>query len=333
MGTLSLGIIGIYSLSPVLLKAIFPAVSRLSTLLGIDPSVIPACIFPVDMGGYQLSKSLMANAAIGRFSAVVIASTLGTVVGFTLPVACGFIRKEDEECFANGVLIGTAALPFGCFAAGIACGLPPDILLRNLTPMILLSVLLGFGLAVFSDAMLRGFKVFGKFVTGLSILGLLLQGIDVITGVRLLPGMVPFGETVALVGRITLILAGSYALIETLNRVFRKSLQKAGNLLGIDAVSVASMIGNLASNLVVFGNLGRMNRTGKILCTSLGVSGAFILGGQLAYVASVDIAMMGPFFVCKLFSGLLSILIVLGATKHANNCYKNRKKIGCRENG
>ena len=315
MGTLSLGIIGIYSLSPVLLKVIAPAALKISAVIHIDPSVVTACVFPVDMGGYQLSKRIAANAAIGRFSGVVIASTLGTVIGFTLPVACGFIQKEDEKYFAKGVMAGTITLPFGCFAAGVAYGLPMDGLLRNLAPIIMLAALLSVGLAVFSNLMLKGFIIFGKFVTGLSILGLLLQGIDVIANVCLLPGMIAFGDTVRLVGRITLILAGAYALIEALNRVFRKGLNKAGSVLGVDSISLSSMIGNLASNLVVFGNIKQMNRTGKIMCTSLSVSGAFILGGQLAYIASVDTSMISPFFIAKIFSGLLSILLVQGMTK------------------
>lgn len=325
MGTLTLGITGIYSLAPILLKAIAPAALELSSFLAIDPSIIPACLFPVDMGGYQLSKSLAANATVGRFSAVIVASTLGTLIGFTLPVACGFIQKEDEECFAKGIMTGMITLPFGCFAAGISIGLSPESLLRNLMPIILLAVLLSLGLAAIPNIMFRGFVLLGKLVTGMSILGLLLQGIDTIAGIRLLPGMVPFGDAVKLVGKITLVLAGAYVLIEVLNRLFRQILQKAGSLLGVDPISVSAMIGNLASNLVVFGHLRQMNQTGKIMCTSLGVSGAFILGGQLAYIASVDPAMTGPFFVCKLFSGLLSILIVLGMTKFQRIRKKERR--------
>ena len=145
----------------------------------------------------------------------------------------------------------------------------------------------------------------------LGIIGILLQGLDLLAGVTLLPEMVPFSETVALVGKITLILAGAYPMMEVLNRLFKKHLEGIGNRLGVNSASVAAMIGNLASNLLVFGIFQQLNSRGKVLCTALAVSAAFMLGGQFAYAASVEPGMTGAFFVSKIVSGIISIFLVL----------------------
>lgn len=317
MGTLALGIIGIYTLSPFLLTVLSPAAEAVSALLRIDPSVLPACIFPVDMGGYPISVNLAENAAIGRFSGVIIASALGATVSFSIPVAGGFIRPENSARFAEGLVIGIISIVPGCFLAGIAGGIPAWTLLWNMLPLFVIVALLSFGLLKAPGGTIRGFIVFGKLVTALGVVGLLFQGLYVLAGIRILPEMTAFSDTAVIVGRIALVLAGAYPLMEILNRLLKKSFSGIGAFLGVNAPSVAAAVGNLASNLLVFGTFDDLDERGKVLCTSLAVSGAFVLGGQFAYVASVEPGMVGPYFVSKFGSGAISVLIFLFLRRRA----------------
>lgn len=323
MGTLGLGIIGIYSLSPVLLKLIAPVSTAISGFFPIDPSVLPACIFPVDMGGYNLSQNLAQTSEMGRFSGIVVASSLGATVGFSIPVAGGFIPKEDGHLFAKGLAIGIISLPFGCFAAGLSCGIPILTLVVNMAPIFVIALLLILGLLQKPKATLKGFLWFGKGIVALSILGILLQGLSVTAGIKLLPALTPFGDTVLVVGKITLVLAGAYPLMEVLNRLFGRYFQKIGALLKINAPSVTAVVGNMATNLLVFSGFKQLNDRGKVLCTALAVSCAFIFGGQFAYVASVEPKMVGAFFIQKLVSGFLCLLGVILLDKE--NGYFNHK--------
>ncbi|MEI8199939.1 MAG: ethanolamine utilization protein EutH [Eubacteriales bacterium] len=311
MGPLALGIIGIYSISPFLLVILGPAVHAFSVFLHIDPSILPACIFPVDMGGYQISRNLAENEAIGRFSGIIIASTLGATISFSIPVACRFISKADNEFFAKGVVIGIISIVPGCFFAGLLSGLAFFPLLWNMIPLFVIVLLLSIGLVRLPGMTLKGFIIFGKILSALGVLGILFQGLDVILGIKVIPTLVPFTDTVFLVGKITLILAGAYPMMEVLNRLLKRRFEKIGRVLGVNAHAISAGIGNLASNLLVFGDLQNMDRKGKVLCSSLAVSAAFVLGGQFAYVATVEPAMVGPFFLSKCISGIICILIIL----------------------
>ena len=52
MGMILLGVMGIYSLAPVAAEYVGAAVTPLADALHMDPSVFPAMLFPVDMGGF-----------------------------------------------------------------------------------------------------------------------------------------------------------------------------------------------------------------------------------------------------------------------------------------
>lgn len=309
MGTLALGIIGIYSLSPLLLKIISPAAQLVWKIFRLDPSVITSSIFALDMGGYNLCKNIAVNSEVGIFMGIIVSSTLGATVSFTLPMAFSITEKKDKESLAKGIMIGIIVIPVGCIAAGIWQGIYLPMLLWNMTPIVLFSISLAYGILKAPNTIIKIFSCLGKFIIGLSIFGLLLQGIYLIYGYKPQGFLIPFEDSMALVGKITIILGGAYPMLEVINRVLMVPLDKLGEKFGIKSASITAMIGNLASNLLVFGNLKHMNEKGKIMCAGFAVSGAFILGGQLAYVASVEPRLLGAFFISKIVSGALSLLL------------------------
>lgn len=95
----------------------------------------------------------------------------------------------------------------------------------------------------------------------------------------------------------------------------------------MNAVSVAGLLGNLASNLLIFGTYKEMDPKGKVVCTAFGVSGAFVFGGQFGFVSEVAPEMLGAFIVAKLTAGLISITLALWLYDREN------KKIHLNENG
>lgn len=100
-------------------------------------------------------------------------------------------------------------------------------------------------------------------------------------------------------------------MMEMLNRLLKRSFAKTGRVLGVNSTAIGAVIGNLASNILVWGSMNDLDDRGKVLCTSLAVSAAFVLGGQFAYVASVEPSMVGPFFLAKAASGVISIILAL----------------------
>ncbi|HJV31341.1 MAG TPA: ethanolamine utilization protein EutH, partial [Bacillales bacterium] len=158
---------------------------------------------------------------------------------------------------------------------------------------------------------IKVFNVFGKLIMGLSTVGLLLQGIDVIFGVTLVSGLAPLSESTVIVGKIAFVLAGAYPMLALINRIFKNSFEELGNKFGINSVSVAGILGNLASNLLIFGTFKEMNPKGKVVCTAFGVSGAFVFGGQFGFVSGVAPEMLGAFIISKLTAGIISIVLAV----------------------
>ena len=324
MGPLALGMVGIYSLSPTILSLISPAAVSLSTILPIDPSILPAMIFPVDMGGFPISSGIAKTAGIGLFSGIIIASQLGAAVSFSIPVALSMVSREDHKDLAKGILIGTVAIVPGAFIAGLFMGIGAISLLLNMLPLFVMVLIVSLGLLRFPEQTLRAFFIFGKFIMALSIAGLILQALYVLLGIKIIPDMVPFQDTVFIVGKIALILGGAYPMTEILSRLIKlirrrskKQTRLTSDRMSEDRMSedmmsantLSAVIGNLASNILVWGKLKEMDGKGKVLCSSLAVSSAFVLGGQFAYVASVAPSAVGPFLIAKISSGFFSVLL------------------------
>ncbi|WHX39757.1 ethanolamine utilization protein EutH [Mesobacillus sp. AQ2] len=327
MGALGLGMIGIISLVPIFTNFLSAAIIPICEVFHLDPSIVPAAFLAVDMGGYQMANKLALTEEMGAFSGIIIASTLGATISFSIPVALGMLSKEDEKYFAKGVLIGIITIPIGCLAAGLWQKVNTNVLALNMVPIFVFTIILGVGLLKIPLVFIKAFNIFGKLIVSLSTVGLLLQGIDVIFGLRLVSGLAPLYESTVIVVKIAFVLGGAYPMLALLNRIFKKSFEKTGEKLGLNSVSVAGILGSLASNLLIFATYKEMNPKGKVVCTAFGVSGAFVFGGQLGFVSGVAPNMIGAFIISKLTAGIISIVLAVWLYD------RESRKLGLKENG
>jgi ethanolamine transporter len=309
MGVLGIGMIGIYSLAPVLSNSLSTAIIPICRVFNLDPSIFPAAFLAMDMGGYQMATKVALTKEMGLFSGVIIASTLGATISFSIPIAIGMLSKEDEKYFSKGVMIGIISIPLGCLAGGFWQKINFGILLWNLVPIFVFAIVLVIGLLKAPNVLMKAFNVFGKLIMGLSVIGLLLQGIDAIFGVKLVSGLAPLSESTVIVGKIAFVLGGAYPMLALINRIFKSSFEKIGEKFGINSVSLAGILGNLASNLLIFGTYKEMNPKGKVICTAFGVSGAFVFGGQFGFLSGIAPEMLGAFIITKLTAGIISIVL------------------------
>ncbi|MFL0267011.1 ethanolamine utilization protein EutH [Candidatus Clostridium radicumherbarum] len=318
MGALGLCMIGIYSLAPILSNYLSAAIIPIYRVFNLDPSMFPAALFAIDMGGYQMASKLALTKEMGIFSGVIIASSLGATISFSIPVAIGMLSKEDEKYFSKGIMIGITTIPIGCLAAGLWQGINLRLLIWNLVPIFIFAIALEIGLLKFNNMLMKGFNLFGKLVIGLSIIGLILQGINAILGVTFVQGLSPLSESASIVCKIAIVLGGAYPMLELINRVFKKTFEKIGDKFGINSASVAGILGNLASNLLVFGSYKKMNPKGKVVCAAFAVSGAFVFGGQFGFVSGIAPEMLGSFIISKLTAGIISIVLAICLYEHEN---------------
>jgi ethanolamine transporter len=314
MGSLTMAMVGIVSLAPVLSKFLIPAITPIYGLVGADPASFANTLLALDMGGYALAKEMATNPEAELFSWVFLGTMMGPTIVFTIPVALGIIEKEDHPYFAKGILLGIITVPFGCLVGGIVAGLSLKIVLLNLIPTVIFSLFIAIGLYKATGKMIKGFYLFGKCIEVIAILGLTAISIETLTGFIIIPNMTPITEGIKTVGMIAIMLAGAFPMVAFITKVFKNYLEKLGGFLGISETSTAGLIASLAHNIPMLTILKNMDPRGKVINVAFAVSGAFVFGGHLGFVAGVNKEMVFAMIVGKLVGGLAAMGLAIITT-------------------
>lgn len=318
IGPLALNMIGIFVLAPFLASGIEKIGAPIAKLLGMDMSILPATVLALDMGGFQIATTLSSSVEVGLFSGIILAAGLGATISFSIPVALGMTRPEDRPYLMKGLVIGLMAMPFGALVGGLVQGITLGVLLKNMLPMLIGVILLGVLIQYKQKQMIWCFEWMSKGIVCVSILGLLVVGVCSILGIQQEGWQV--NEAAAIVVKIGLFLAGAYPMLYVIQTKCEKPLVRFGKRAGINEYAVAGMIGNLASNLLVFGRFHDMDPKGKVMAAAFAMSGAFVCGGQLAFVNTVAPEMVVPFGVSKVVGGSIAVILA-GAL-----CYERKDR-------
>lgn len=315
IGTLALAMAGIISLAPVLATVLRPVVVPVYTFLGADPAMFAGTILANDMGGAPLAKELAVNPQAALLGGVLCGSMLGATIVFTIPVAVGILPEQDTPAMAKGILAGIVTVPIGVLAGGLVAGFPIGMILRNLIPIVLISALLALGLWRAENAMIKGFRIFGKVVIILITLGLGAAIVESLTGLVLIPGMAPIEEGLATAGAIGIMLAGAFPLVFTITKLLKKPLLKLGKALGINDTAAAGLVASLANSIAMFNMVKEMDVRGKVVNIAFAVSAAFVFGDHLGFTAGFAPTMIPAVIVGKLTAGIAAVLVALWITK------------------
>ena len=315
MGSLALAMIGIISLAPVLASVLKPLVVPVFNFLGADAAMFAGTLLACDMGGGSLAAEMAADPQAALLGGVLTGSMMGATIVFTIPIALGILQPEDRPALAKGVLCGIVTIPIGVFVGGIVAGFPVGMVARNLIPIILIAMLIALGLWKAEQALIKGFTIFGKAITGLITAGLILAILEALTGFAILPGMTPLSEGFETVGEIAIVLAGAFPLVFTVTKLLQKPLMKLGRKLGINDTAAAGLVASLANSIATFGMVKNMDRRGKIVNIAFAVSGAFVLGDHLGFTAGFAPEMLVSVIVGKLVGGISAIVVAMFLTK------------------
>ncbi|MFD2043701.1 ethanolamine utilization protein EutH [Ornithinibacillus salinisoli] len=322
MGPLALAMVGIISLAPVMANLMTPLIAPVYKFIGADPAAFANTILAIDMGGYALAQEMSISAESEVFAWVFIGTMMGPTIVFTIPVALGIINKEDQSYFAKGILIGLITVPIGCFTGGLVAKLDILMILKNLLPTILISVLITVGLWKKPDKMIVGFSIFAKLIEAIAIIGLVAIIIETLTGFIVIPNMTPLDEGITIVGTIAVFLAGAFPMVMVIQRTFQKPLGKLGSLLGIGKTETTGLLVSLAHVIPMLTLLKEMDPKGKVINIAFAVSGAFVLGSHLGFVAGIEKEMTFALLVGKLVGGLSAIGLALLLTLNINRNMK-----------
>lgn len=309
MGPLALSMIGVIVLSPVLADLLRPVIVPVYRFLGADPAMFAGTLLACDMGGGSLAMALTNDVRAAYLGGVLTGSMLGVNIVFTLPVAMTMMTEVDRPYAAKGMLCGILTAPVGILLGGLTAGYPLVMVLRNLTPIVLIALLIALGLRFAERAMIRGFVWFGYGITALITVGLVAALIERITGFTLIPGMAPIADGFLMVGDIAIVLAGALPLVSLLSRVLRKPLRALGRRMGMEEIAMAGLVASLANSIAMFGTVKDMDERGKVVNMAFACSAAFVFGDHLGYTAGFAPSLIPALIVGKLAGGVAAVAV------------------------
>lgn len=314
MGPLALGMVGIVCLAPVISKVLGPMIIPVFTAMGADPAMFGS-ILANDMGGFPLAMELAVNEQAGLLAGAIVASMLGCTLVFSIPVGLGLIEKEDRPYFSKGLLIGLITIPVGSVIGGLVAGFDFMLVIKNVIPVLILSVLLAVGLKFIPDKMIKGSMLFGQFITIVIYIGLACAAFEFITKIVIIPGMAPIMEGMNAIAGIGIVLLGTFPILSILVKVLDKPLNAVGRKIGMDATSAAGLVFTLANSVPVYKMMKDMNKRGKIVNTAWLVPATAALGDHLGFTAGVRPDMITPVVIGKISAGILAIIIAILMSK------------------
>lgn len=311
MGPLAISMVGILSITPLLSSIIEKIISPIAENFNIDPSIFSSSLIAVDMGGYNIASNIADSNEFVIFSGILMASILGCTLSFTLPLALGLVKDKYINSLSKGFLSGIITAPIGLFIGGLILRIDLSKLFINLLPIIILSIILCIGIILKPKVCVLIFNYIGKIIVFISILGLIIQGIYSIVGIKIVDEIMPLQDTLYIVGKIAIFLGGAYVMLNFIQRIFEKQFNKLAKKIGVNSNSISAFIGSFASAIIVFDNFHKLDEKGRVLCSAFSVSGAYVLGGQLGYIASVEKDYILLYVFIKILSGILAIIFAV----------------------
>ncbi len=326
MGKTALGIVGIICLAPVFGQVLGNFLSPLYGLIGADPAMFGS-ILAIDMGGYSLAVSMAKDATLGLYGGVVMASLLGPVLVYYLPIGFQLTDGEDHQLFARGNVIGLSVMPLGCIAGGLTMGLSFGVIIINSLPVIFMSALLVCGMLFFRKAVITACLWYARLISAIGVIGIILAFLRFLTGVTLLKGMDEVTVGFLIVGYISISVIGFLSLVGLLLHFAGKTLDQVGRAVGLDGVGISALVLTTASATPVFALIKDMSPRSKVVVSAFLVYGSF--AAHVGFTAGVAPDLIPALIAGKFVSAVASVVLALLLTrkdkmKHKEEVYENQ---------
>ena len=216
----------------------------------------------------------------------------------------------------RGILWGIVAMPAALAVGGLLAGLPVPSLLANLWPVLLLCAILCLALRFAQRACIRVLSGLGLFVraAGIVLFCIVVAGVFVPEW-SMVPDTLVF-EALTIALKCTVVVCGSTVACGLLLAHCGGIVDKLAGRLGMNRYAVAGLFVSVASSLSMLPLYSRMDPRGKAANAAFAATGAFVFGGQLAFVSSVSTGnVVAAYVACKLVGGILAVWLAMHFTK------------------
>ena len=297
---------GFIIIAPLLARVLIPG-SGIFTAIGADPAVFPGLFLANDNGAYPLAQKLAVTPQGAGFGGILVGGVVGVNV-ICMPLVMQIMKKEDRPYYFKGLMYGIITMPAGLLAGAFAAGYPCKFILLQMPPLLGISAAAALMLYLIPETLVKMLCVFAKAMEVLAMAGCAAAVFMEFSGVRI-PGLVPLGEAVKVIGAIVVLLSGVYVFMEILTRLFRKFLLGAGKRFNINETSVMGLITTSANSIPTLAMVKDMDPKGKMLNCAFMASGAFMFGDHLAYCGAVVPELLFPMILTKFTAAVLAVLL------------------------
>ena len=304
MGSLLVSIAGWYVVLIPLINNHQDFIFDLFKNIPFDPTIFIGCSLSNVLGGYHIVEAYSQQSSMIIFSGVMLASTIGAFFSFQLPIFLNGI-KDNLDTLMYGFVVGLITLPITLITIAIYL----KIELIHLIPIIFLCMILLLGIIFKQHLTLKIMNLFARFIQLITYL------LFMILIIRFFLCFSEFEmqllkEACMIVLKMTISIIGSFVLADFLIKHCTSFLKKLAILLHVDLNSIIGLLLSLSSSVSMLPYYSKMNETGKKMNAAFSISGAYLLGGQLAFVNSVCPQYSIYFLITKLCAGLIAILTV-----------------------
>lgn len=312
LGPTAISMAGILCLCPILEKFFQTTLAPVLQSIGSDPAILGG-ILTIDMGGYQLARSLALSPPVGVLAGITVASTFGCTFSFSIPVGCGVLHGQTQTAFLQGILLGLPSLLVSLLVGGLFVGATLSQLLTACLPVLLFCVIFWLLSFQYMPSLVRLLQMFAKILQAFATIGLALGAICLLTGCNFIPEFMPLKDAMNICVEICVTLLGSLPLAELLRRLVsafgRKHAGRLGSADGLCAALFASV--SVVSAISMLPVLSKKEQQIVAACC---VCGASVLP-HLGFILAVSPQYAGCLLASKI-AGLLSAFIFAAFCNH-----------------
>lgn len=310
MGPLAMSMVGFYCIGVTMIVRNMEAITQMAQTLPFDLSVLPGLLLAPDMGGFPMAAELAGSPSLALLSGMLYSSSIGCLISFQLPIALTMIPNDCIPEMMRGLVPGILTIPAGILVGGLLLGIGPAMLLVQLLPVILLCLLLLLGFLFAPGATTHILMLFGKLVRALGLLLFALVMLGLFYPPASLADQALISEALGVVIKITVVVCGANILSDLLMRHAQKALGFCAHKLSVNEISVMGLFLSLTSGVAMLPFFSEMDTRGKILNSAFSVMGAYVFGGQMAFIAGMTTAGNTAVYMAgKLMGGCLAVVL------------------------
>lgn len=309
IAAMTVNMAGILVVAPIIVEIVKP-ITVFPLFRIIDPAMI-GTLFSTDMGGYEISKGLAADRSIGLFASVVMTSMFGGLFSYIIPVGGGLLNANAKPTFYRGLLAGMLVLPFTSVLSALMMGVALVRALLNLIPVFILTGILIF-LLVRKPGKINGFfSCLTKIIGGISVIGLALGGVELVTGYKIFPSQMDFLSAMVVPIRIAVMLMGLLPVIKMISPLTKRVFSPLTDRLGMTSSVIDGMLIATLTAVPVFLCMNDMNDRARSATAAWMVGAMGVFSSHYTYILSAEPCAVGSLVAAKLLTGCCAFILSL----------------------